>query len=258
MKTPFMIQKTISAFLSLSLLLCLAPDLMGQSSAAAIVQKANDKFRGRSNYTEIKMSIIRPDWSREMQIKGWSLGEDYSLMLVTAPARDKGVGFLKRGKEIWNWQPRIDRAIKLPPSMMSQSWMGSDFTNDDLVQQSNLVTDFDHRLLQEETIAGRVCYKIEMIPHRDAAVVWGKLITWIDKKDFMQLKTEFYDEEGYLVNTMTGSDIRNFSGEWLPAILEVVPADEPGNKTVIEHLSITFDVRLDEGFFSIQNLKRVQ
>lgn len=232
--------------------------LTAQPTALSIVQKANDKYRGRSNYTEIKMTIIRPDWTREMAIKGWSLGEDYSLMLVTAPARDKGVGFLKREKEIWNWQPRIDRAIKLPPSMMSQSWMGSDFTNDDLVQQSNLVTDFKHTLLGEETIEGRKCYKVEMIPNRDAAVVWGKIITWIDQKEYMQMKTEFYDEDGYLVNTMTGTDVRNFGGELLPARLEVIPADEPGNKTVVEHLSIEFDVKLSEDFFSIQNLKRVQ
>ena len=215
-----------------------------QPTALEVVQKANDKFRGRSNYTEIKMTIIRPDWSREMEIKGWSLGEDYSLMLVTAPARDKGVGFLKRGKEIWNWQPRIDRAIKLPPSMMNQSWMGSDFTNDDLVQQSNLVSDFTHTMLGEEEMGGRPCYKIQMLPNRDAAVVWGKLVTWIDKKDYMQMKVEFYDEDGFLVNTMTGSDITNFSGDWLPARLEVVPADEPGNKTVVEHKQISFDVQL--------------
>lgn len=229
-----------------------------QDDALSIVQEAHDKYRGRSNYTELKMTIVRPEWSREMEIRGWSKGEDYSLMLVTAPARDKGVGFLKRGKEIWNWQPRIDRAIKLPPSMMNQSWMGSDFTNDDLVQQSNLVTDFTHRKLGEEQLEGRVCHKIEMVPTRNAAIVWGKLITWIDRKDHMQLKTEFYDEEGFLVNTMTGSDIRNFDGEWLPARLEVVPADEPGHRTVVEHVKITFDVDLTDDFFSIQNLKRVQ
>lgn len=232
--------------------------LTGQEDALKIVQKANEKYRGRSNYTEMTMTIIRPEWSREMSIKGWSLGEDYSLMLVTDPPRDKGVAFLKRGKEIWNWQPRIDRAIKLPPSMMSQSWMGSDFTNDDLVQQSNLVTDFTHELLREENMEGRDCYVVEMIPKRNAAVVWGKLILWIDKSEYMQLKTEFYDDAGFLVNTMTGTDITDFSGELLPARLEVVPEDEPGNKTVVEQKKIIFDVDLDTDFFSIQNLKRVQ
>ena len=229
-----------------------------QEEALEIIQKANEKYRGRSNYTEIKMTIIRPDWSREMSIKGWSLGEDYSLMLVTDPPRDKGVAFLKRGKEIWNWQPRIDRAIKLPPSMMSQSWMGSDFTNDDLVQQSNLVTDFDHMFVGEEEVQDRDCYVVEMIPKRNAAVVWGKLKLWVDKSEYMQLKTEFYDDAGFLVNTMYGLDITDFSGELLPARLEVVPEDEPGHKTVVEHLDIIFDVDLDKDFFSIQNLKRVQ
>lgn len=234
------------------------PGVRAQTDALAIVQKANDKLRGRSNYSEIKMTIVRPDWTREMQIKGWSLGEDFSLMVVTAPARDKGVAFLKREKEIWNWQPRIDRAIKLPPSMMSQSWMGSDFTNDDLVQQSNLVTDFKHTLLRREQVAGKDCFVVQMVPTAKAAVVWGKIISWIDTEDYMQLKTEFYDEAGFLVNTMRGSDIREFSGEKLPARLEVVPADEPGHKTVVEQLHIDFDVKLDEDFFSIQNLKRLK
>jgi outer membrane lipoprotein-sorting protein len=227
-------------------------------SAKAIVAKADEKLRGQSSIAEIKMTIVRPSWQREMSLKSWSLGDAYSLILVTAPARDRGTAFLKRNREIWNWQPTIDRTIKMPPSMMSQSWMGSDFTNDDLVRESSTVNDYSHKLLGSEKIDGRDCYRIELVPTEKAAVVWGKVLLWIDKQDFMQLKTEFYDEDGYLVNTMIGKDVKTLGGKLLPARLEVIPADKPNHKTIIEYSTLEFDKPMKTDFFSVQNMKRVR
>lgn len=227
-------------------------------TAKEIVKKADDKLRGTSSEAEIKMTIVRPTWQREVTMKSWSLGSDYSLILIAAPARDKGTAFLKRDKEIWNWQPTIDRTIKMPPSMMSQSWMGSDFTNDDLVRESSMVEDYTQKIIGSDKIEGRDTWKIELTPKEDAAVVWGKIITWIDKKDFMQLKTEFYDEDGYLVNTMLGKNIKTLGGKLLPAVLEVIPADKPNQKTRIEYLALQFDQPIKESFFSVQNMKKVK
>ncbi|MFQ5448623.1 MAG: outer membrane lipoprotein-sorting protein [Saprospiraceae bacterium] len=239
-------------------ILFLTPALTPAQTASEIIKKAEDKMRGEKAYGEMKMTIMRPTWQREVTMKMWSMGDDYSLVVITAPARDKGTAFLKRKKEIWNWQPSIDRSIKLPPSMMMQSWMGSDFTNDDLVRQSSLTTDFTHKLLGKEMVDGRNCYKIELIPKPDAAVVWGKVVMWIDEKDYLEMKVEFYDEDGYLVNTMYGKNIRVLGGRLLPATLELIPADKPGQKTIIEQLSLDFSVKLDEKYFSVQNLKRVK
>jgi outer membrane lipoprotein-sorting protein len=223
------------------------------------VKKADDKARGvTSSRGEMKMTIVRPTWKREVSIKSWSKGQEYSLMLITAPARDKGAAFLKRKQEIWNWQPTIDRAIKMPPSMMMQSWMGSDFTNDDLVRESSVVIDYTHELLGEEVIDGRNCYKIELTPKPDAPVVWGKVFSWISKDDYLQLKTEFYDEDGYLVNTMHGKEVKMIGGRLLPTRLEMIPAEEEGKMTIVEQLDIVFDEPLDESFFSIQNMKQVR
>lgn len=227
-------------------------------SAREIIEKADQKMRGESSQGTMKMTIIRPSWQREVTMKTWSLGDEYSLIIVTAPAREKGTGFLKRGNEIWNWQPTIDRTIKMPPSMMSQSWMGSDFTNDDLVRESSILKDYTHKISGSETIEERPCYKIELTPKQDAAVVWGKVITWIDKKDFMQMKVEFYDEDDYLVNTMYGKNVKMLDDRLLPARLEVVPADEPGNRTVVEYLDLNFGVALTKDFFSIPNMKRLK
>ena len=227
-------------------------------TAKEIIEKADDKVRGLQNRASLKMTIVRPDWSREIQLKSWASGDDYSLILVTSPARDKGTAFLKRKKEMWNWQPRINRSIKMPPSMMSQSWMGSDFTNDDLARASSTVNDYKHALLGEESIEGRTCWIVELIPHEGVGVVWGKIKMWVDKADFLQMKSEFYDEDDYLVNTMNGKEITTLGGKTLPRILEVIPAEEEGHKTVVEYLSLDFESPIKESFFSIQNMKRVR
>ena len=244
-------------FFAVVVFLLIAVEFNAQT-ASEIIKKAEDNMRGQQAYGEMKMTIHRPKWTREITMKSWSKGDDYSLVVVTAPARDKGTAFLKRDKEIWNWQPSIDRSIKMPPSMMMQSWMGSDFTNDDLVRQSSLVSDFTHELLGQEDLEGRNCYIVELTPKPDAAVVWGKVKMWIDDKDYLELKVEFFDEDEYLVNTMYGKNIMTLGGRTLPTRLELIPEDKPDQKTIIEQLAIDFDVELKESFFSVQNLKRVK
>jgi len=223
-----------------------------------IVKKMDEKTRGEQSYAELTMKIVRPDWEREVKFKSWALGEDYMLMYITSPARDKGTAFLKRNNEIWNWQPRIKRSIKLPPSMMMQAWMGSDFTNDDLVRQSSIIYDFKHELLGEEVIQERDCHIVELIPSEEADVVWGKIVMWIDKKEYIQLKTEFYDEDDYLINTMIGENIKLMDGRLLPTRLVVRPEEDDGNLTIVEYTALDFDEKKSPSFFSIQNLKRIR
>ena len=232
---------------------------IGQNlTAKEIVQKMDDNAFGGRLKSTMKMTIIRPTWTRTMALKSWADGDDYSLILITAPAREKGISYLKRAKEMWNFQPSIDRTVKMPPSMMMQSWMGSDFKNDDLVRQSSIVEDYTHKLLGKETIDGRECYKIEMVPDEDAPVVWGKVIIWIDVKDFLNLKTEHYDEDNDLVDTILGEDVQKMGGRTLPARMVLLPADETGHKTIMEYQSIEFDTKFEDRFFSTQNMKRVR
>jgi hypothetical protein len=191
-----------------AIILMLAFQSFGQT-AKELIQKADDKMQGNSNKSEMRMTIVRPDWKREVTMKGWALGREYSLILITAPARDKGSAFLKRDKEMWNWQPSIDRVIKLPPSMMLQSWMGSDFTNDDLVKESSIVNDYIHSLGADTVINDLDCYKIILIPKPDAPVVWGKIVVYIDKTEFNQHLVYYYDEDNFLINTMVLSSLQN-------------------------------------------------
>ncbi|GGK50424.1 MULTISPECIES: outer membrane lipoprotein-sorting protein [Flavobacteriaceae] len=186
-------------------------------SAKEIVKKADDNMRGKTSEADITIKIIRPTWSREMNMKAWSKGDDYSMILITSPAKEKGTVFLKRTKEVWNWIPSIERTIKLPPSMMSQSWMGTDFTNDDLVKEASSVSDYNHNYLGKEIMFNKDCYKIEMIPKPSAAIVWEKVVVWIDATDFLQLKAEFYDEDGELVNIMNSSEVKEVGGRKITA-----------------------------------------
>lgn len=227
--------------------------------AKEIIRQAEEVRRGvETSQAEMTMTIVRPDWTRSMSMKSWSKGDEFALMLITAPARDAGTATLKRGNEVWNWAPRIERTIKLPRSMMSQSWMGSDFTNNDLVQEVSIIDDYDHRVLKDSTIEGRACWKIELIPHEDAAIVWGKIYSWIDKTDYLTLRSEFYDEDDYLINVMQSSNIRTMGGRTFATKLEMIPVEEDGHKTVMEYQSISFDGALNDAFFSVQNMKRVR
>lgn len=241
-----------------TLLFLLSGSLAYAQDAREIVAKAENARYGESSKGHMTIKIVRPKWTREMSMKNWSLGDDYALTMVTAPAKEKGMAFLKRKKEVWNWVPSIQRLIKLPPSMMMQSWMGTDFTNDDLVNQSSMSEDYDHKILTEEEVDGHECWKIEMIPHEDAPVVWGKVIIWVTKEHYLGLKTEFYDEDMDLVSTLQGSDIKEMDGQMIPAQLEMIPADKEGHKTVMIQNSIEFDVELNESFFTPQNVKRLR
>ena len=228
-------------------------------SATEIVRKANDKFNGeKSGYSVMSMTIVRPSWQRTVEFKSWSMGDDYALTLIIAPAREKGQSFLKRGNEMWSWNPTINRLIKLPPSMMSQGWMGSDYTNDDILKESSVVNDYNHNIIGEEEADGMPCYKIKLTAKPDADVIWGSQIWWVDKKDYIVLKAELYDEDGYLVRSETASDIRTFEGRLLPTIIELVPAEAPGNKTILNIREMKFNINLQEIFFSQQNMKTIR
>lgn len=223
-----------------------------------IIKKSLDLINGQSNQGEMEMTLVRPKYTRSISMKSWSFGNEYFLIYVTAPARDKGQVFLKRQNDMWNWMPTINRMIKIPPSMMTQNWMGSDFTNDDLVKMNSLVEDYDHSLLGEETVEGYACYKIEMIPKPQAAVVWGKLIIWVAKDEYYQMKAEYYDEDFQLINRMEASEVKQFDDRKLPSKLVMTPLNKPGQQTIMNYLSFNFNVDLTESFFSQQNMKRIQ
>jgi outer membrane lipoprotein-sorting protein len=233
-------------------------NLFGKAQTAKeIVQKADEKLRGTTSQVELTIKTIRPTWSRSMDVKAWMKGNDYSMILVQSPSKDKGIVFLKHKKEVWNWMPSLERTIKLPPSMMSQSWMGTDFTNDDLVKESSIVNDYNHSIIGDTTIDNRICYVIQMIPKPEAAVVWGKLIVCIDKKDFLELHTKFYDEDGKLINIMSAYDIKIMDSRLIPTRFEMIPMDKKNQKTEMIYRTIKYNRPIEDGFFTAEKMKVV-
>jgi len=245
-------------FFRVLLVVLIFPSSLWSQDAKEIVRKADAKFNGeKSSYSEMTMTIVRPKYKRNIEFKGWAITGGQSLTLVTAPAKEKGQTFLKSGNNLWSWNPTIQRLIKLPPSMMSQGWMGSDFSNDDILKESSLVKDYTHKLTGTEVVGGLKCYKIEMIPLESAGVVWGKINLWISTMDYFEMKSEYFDEEGYLVKTHVCSGIKVFDDRKLPSVIEIIPADEPGNKTIVSIKAMQFNLSFAKDFFTQQNMKRV-
>lgn len=240
-------------FLSYSYRLAFSQDATG------IIRTADEKMQGeKTSISSMTMTIVRPTWERTISFKNWSKGRDYALTLVTAPAKEQGQAFLKQKNDIWNWNPKISRMIKLPPSMMSQGWMGSDFSNDDLLKESSIVVDYTHKLLGEETIEGWDCYIIELLPHEDAPVVWGKIIMWISRDEYLQMKSEYYDEDGYLIKTEFSYDVKKMDDRIIPTRFELIPEEEEGNKTIVTLDNIKFNESIEDSFFSQQNMKQIR
>ncbi len=257
----FLKSKSLQSTILLSIVafsVMVSPNQTHGQSAEEIIQRMEQNMRGESSYVEMTMTIQRPRYTRDVSMKSWALGDDFSLILITAPARDQGTTFLKRKNEIWNYVPSIDRTIKMPPSMMSQSWMGSDFTNDDLVRETSIVDDYDQRILRTETYQDLETWVIEMIPHPDTPVVWGKVLVWVAKEGYLQLRVENYDQNNELANTLTLDNIREMGGRTIPIRLTLIPADRPEQKTILEYKEMQFNVELSENFFTQQNMRRVR
>ncbi len=235
-----------------------SPTFSQSLTSQQIIEKAYYNERSEASRLTIVIEVIRPSWSRQLIAKTWAMGADYGMMLITEPAKDQGVSFLRIKSEGWNWLPTIERVVKISPSQMSQSWMGSDFSNEDLLKEASIIYDYRHELQEEESLDDAHCYKIQATPKEGAAVVWGKKILWIGKDDLLERKTENYDEEGNLISTLIKSDIKNIGGKPIPTKLTMVPNQKEGYKTVVNISEGDFNAPLNKRFFTTENMKKLR
>ncbi len=224
-------------------------------TARDIVDRVDRMLRGNSSRGDVVMEIATEHWTRSLEMRVWSLGTRYALVRVTAPPKEAGTATLKVDQEVWNYLPRVDRTIKVPPSLMMGSWMGSHFTNDDLVKESRMIDDYDIVIGYEGDRDGAAVWEFVLTPKPDAAVVWGKIVMQVRKADLMPTWARYYDERGNLVRTMTFSDFRTFGTRLAPAVTVVRPADKPDERTTIRYRDLAFDVPLSPDFFSLRNLQ---
>ncbi len=239
---------------ALAAALLLPASARGQT-AREIVDRVDRMLRGNSSRGDVVMEIATEHWTRSLEMRVWSLGTDYALVRVLAPPKEAGTATLKVDQEVWNYLPRVDRTIKVPPSLMMGSWMGSHFTNDDLVKESRMIDDYDIAVGFEGERQGVAVWEFVLTPKATAAVVWGKVEMQVRKADLMPAWSRYYDERGNLVRTMTFSDVRSFGARRAPAVMVVRPADKPDERTTIRYRSLEFDVPLAPDFFSLRNLQ---
>ena len=221
-----------------------------------LIQHIDRLWRGETSRATMSMTVKTQRYERSMTMEAWSRGKDYSLVVIREPIKDKGIATLKVIDNIWNYLPKINRVTKVPSSMMSGSWMGSHFTNDDLVKESTFEDDFDSSVTFEGLRDGKMIYELTSIPKPDAAVVWGKVVMLIDQKTLSPQHALYYDEEGLLIRTMSFDQPRKIDDRTIPMRLTLQPEDKPEESTVIVYKDIVFEVPLKDSFFSLQNLQR--
>jgi outer membrane lipoprotein-sorting protein len=221
-----------------------------------LVDRVDTLLWGKTLQGEFEMTIATPRWQRTLVLRAWLERPRRSFIRILAPAKEKGIGSLRIGAEMWNYLPNVERTIKIPPSMMLQPWMGSDFTNDDLVKQSSAVDDYTQRVLRTEIAGGAEAYVVEAVPRPDAAVVWGKIRYWVRKTDFIPLKQEYYSERGELVRVLSFSEVRVMGGRTMPTKWEMRPSGKPGNVTTIVLRSALYDGAIETEIFTQRNLQK--
>jgi len=215
----------------------------------------DDLWRGKNSHAKMTMTVKTKRYERTLKIEAWSEGTEKSLMQILAPKKDRGVATLKVEKNIWNYLPKVNRVTKIPASMMMGSWMGSHFTNDDLVKESSFEKDYMSELSFTGSREGKEIYEVTSMPRPEAAVVWGKVVTIVTQKDLLPLKALYYDEEGVLARELVFLEPKQFGSRTVPAVLRLTSTEKPGEHTTVRYDSLTYDLKLPVDLFSLRRLR---
>ncbi len=241
--------------LSLLMLYSLATNAIAQDGQQ-ILRKAEDAIKGKlSSHSIIEMTITTADYSRTMKMESWSLGDEKALVRILAPAREAGNRTLKLGNEIWMYLRNTETTIRIPPSMMLQSWNGSDYTYDDMVRGETLYEDYTITIIGNDKLENVDCWKLQLIPKPNAPVVWGKIIYWVRKGDDLPAQVEYFDEKEKLMRTMAMSDFKVMGGRKVPAVWTMYNSDKT-HSTEIKMDEASFDMKIPNRIFSLKELEK--
>lgn len=221
-----------------------------------IVRRCDDLLRGEESYCQLAMTITRPKWTRAVEMEAWTRGTEQSFIRVLSPPKEKGTTFLKKHREAWQYAPSIDRVIKIPPSMMLQSWLGSDFTNDDVVRADSIIVDYTHAIVREITDQGVDCWVVAAVPKPDAPVVWGRIELQIRKPDFIAVRVDYFDEDGAKIKSYDTAEYAEIEGRRLALRMTMRDLTRPGYQTEIRYSGLTFKPEMPPDIFTQQNLRR--
>lgn len=224
------------------------------SVARNIVKKVDEMYRSDSSYAMVEMEIMTPHWKRKLKINSWSMGKKKTFIRILDPKKERGMATLRIDKEMWNYFPKTSKVMKIPPSMMMGSWMGSDFTNDDLVKEYNYVDDYNFSILVPKERKKGYIY-VKCIPKEGVPIVWGHIILAVKEKSYMPVWQKYYDEKGELMREMYFKEVKQMGKKVIPTVMELIPTKKKGKKTVIRYLKAEFDINIDKKIFSLRNLR---
>ena len=225
-------------------------------TAEKILDNVDDLYRSNASHGILTLSVTTVNWQRTLTLEQWSKGEDKSLIKILKPKKEKGLATLRVDKNMWNYMPKVKRVVKIPSSMMSSSWMGSHFTNDDLVKQSRMAEDYTFSITFEGMNDGKEIIEITCLPNKEAAVVWGKVEVVVYADDYLPLRMIYYDEDLLLSRTLEFTNIEMMDGKIIPTMMSMIPTNEPGESTTVKWEEIQFDVTIDDEFFSLRKLQQ--
>jgi outer membrane lipoprotein-sorting protein len=225
-------------------------------SPEKILNNVDDLYRSNASHGILTLSVTTVNWQRTLTLEQWSKGEDKSLFKILKPKKEKGLATLRVDKNMWNYMPKVKRVVKIPSSMMSSSWMGSHFTNDDLVKQSRMAEDYTFSITFEGMKDGKEIIEVTCLPNKEAAVVWGKVEVVVYADDYLPLRMIYYDEDLLLSRTLEFTNIELMDGKMIPTKMNMIPIDEPGESTTVKWEEIQFDVAIDDDFFSLRKLQQ--
>ena len=240
----------------LSLFISISNSKADNISPEKILNNVDDLYRSNASHSILTLSVTTVNWQRTLTLEQWSKGEDKSLIKVLKPKKEKGLATLRVDKNVWNFLPKVKRVVKIPSSMMSSSWMGSHFTNDDLVKQSRMAEDYTFSITFEGMKDGKEIIEVTCLPNKEAAVVWGKVEVVVYADDYLPLRMIYYDEDLLLSRTLEFTNIELMDGKMIPTMMNMIPIDEPGESTTVKWEEIQFDVAIDDDFFSLRKLQQ--
>jgi hypothetical protein len=222
-----------------------------------ILANTDKLWVGEASEAQLSMNVKTANYSRTLELKYWVKGKKNTMVLITSPKKEKGTVTLKINDDMYNYLPKVARTVKVSSALRGGSWMGSHFTNDDLIRATLLNDSYDATVLNKSTQNKKSVWKIQLIPKKNTPTPWGKIVLELNHTDNLPMKQQYYDEDKKLVRTITYSNVKKMGDRQVPTIIKVIPESKKGEYTQLTYKKIDYSVKLNDDFFSLTRIENL-